>query len=95
VLNQYFDEGFVEDSLFQQLLVTDPPEKYLKSILGDSPGDPVSYQGRIEHGPVRFTGFILSEKTYNEIDEQISQMIIQGGYLNLAEILPNCFREKN
>lgn len=43
--------------------------------------------------PVKFTGFVLSETLYASIEDSIAQMCIDGTYLNLAEVLPDCFKK--
>ena len=40
----------------------------------------------------RFTGFTLTDTTYNALEEQVSQMCVQASFLNLTEILPDCFK---
>jgi len=43
--------------------------------------------------PVTFSGFILSETLFNSIEAQIRQMCHDETYMNLVEILPDCFKK--
>ena len=43
--------------------------------------------------PVKFNGFILSETLFNSLEDQIGQICQDGTYINLVEILPDCFKK--
>lgn len=66
-----------------QLHVNTDADKFLKQELADE-----------VQNPVKFTGFILSDTLYASLEDQIAQMCVDGTYINLVEILPDCFRKQ-
>jgi len=81
VLSQMVQNGYVEDSLFAQLQVNMDPNKFVAQELAQE-----------VKNPVKFSTFMLSETLFKSLEDQIAQMCQDGGYLNLAEILPDCFK---
>ena len=43
--------------------------------------------------PVKFSGFVLSDTLYASLEDQVAQICKDGTYLNLVEILPDCFKK--
>lgn len=61
VLSQLSQNGYVEDTLLEQLHINQETDKYLRSVLPEGAGE-----------PIKFTGFALSNDRYTTIEETIS-----------------------
>ena len=82
VLDQLKQNGYVEESLFSQLQINVDAPKFFKQELADEVAE-----------PVKFSGFMLSKTQFTSIEDQITQMCADGTFLNLNEILPDCFKK--
>lgn len=82
ILSQIKQNGYVEDALFSQLHINLDADKFMQQELAEE-----------VQKPVKFSSFILSDTLFNSLEDQINQVCQDDSYINLVEILPDCFKK--
>jgi len=83
-VKQFFDEhSYVDKALFDKLQIDLPLSKYFEK-------HPLPEETK---PPVIFSTFALSHELYQHIEDSITDIVRTGKYVNLTELLPECFKK--